>query len=316
MIIILIHFNLFAATEEKACMNKHLHSSAVSEHSMATVCALPSSKVMPLFREQSPSLSDCDTHEKDENFFTSFNKEDWTFPVNFSDGVRWNQRTTHTYDSCFMLPDCVSNNLRMSEEKLNLLLDDNFTLQDVTSLSVKPLNSDIKDLITESDGLDISECSSSGNVGALPVAKGSSAMPLGSEKKQGKVKRKGKKVTSKKVTTVVKLENMNTPVVLKVGLQTSKKKKVPNPRSKQKLATSEELSVLEENIKVQRLVKDNAKKAKSSAKTRKGVKKSMKLLKKEEESKHFKEVRQKGREASFNQSLAAYISVCVSNPYV
>ncbi|XP_050737919.1 DNA-directed RNA polymerase, mitochondrial-like isoform X2 [Eriocheir sinensis] len=297
--------------EEKACANKHMHSSAMLEHSLANVCAVSTSKGLPLFKEESSSMPDCEVYEKDVHFFTSFNKENWTFPTNVSDSVRWNQRTTHTYDSCFMLPDCVSNSVKMSEEKLNVLLDDNFILQDELSRSGRPLPSDIKPLIMENDSMGVDECTSAENVDVLPVTEGSNAVPLQSGKQVGKAKRKGKKVISKKATAL-KHEKASIAVSEKAALQPSKKKKVPKPKSQQNLTASEVLGVLEEDIKVQEPMKDSATKAKSSPKSKTGVKKSNKLLKKEEENKFFKEVRRRGREASFNQSLAAYVSVCIN----
>lgn len=312
-IIILIYVTSFTATEEKACMNKHIHSSALLKHSSANVCAVSTSRGLPLFKDENSSLHDYEVYEKDINFFTSFNKENWTFPTNVSDSIRWNQGTTHTYDSCCMLPDSISISEMMSEEKLNVLADDNIILQDNLSLSGIPLPSDIKPLIRENDSLGVSECSVTENLDVLPAIEGSSAVPLHSVKQVGKAKRKGKKGISKKVTAL-KHETVSVAVSEKAALQPSKKKKVPKSKSKQKLTVSEVHGVLEEDIKVDEPVEDSAPKVKLSPKSKTGVKKSNKLLKKEEENKFFKEVRRRGREASFNQSLAAYVSVCVSNP--
>lgn len=309
--IIHIYFILFTATEEKACMSKHLHSSAMSENSLATVCASSTTKVLPSFKEQSLSVSDCEIRENDGKFFTSFNKENWTSHSNDSDGVRWNQSPTHTYDSCFMLPDIVTSNVR-SEEKLNVLLGDNFILQDKTSLSLIPFSSEIKPLVIENDGSHVSECSSAESVSVVPVTKSSSAKPLESGKRVSKVQKKGKKTVSKKTTATAKMEKVSKAVSEKAAPKSSVKKKLKT-KSKQIMAAPEKLDVLEEDVNVQDPMKDSATKVKSPTKGKKVVKKHSKQLKKEEENRQYREVRRRGREASFNQSLAAFASVCVSN---
>lgn len=310
MIIFLMHFILFTASEEKACTSKHLHSSALSEHSLATVSATSTSKVPASFEEQSPIISDCEIYDSDRTFFTSFNKDKWTFYSEVSDEVRWNQRPTHTYDSCFMLPDISSSNVRISEGELNVLLDNNFLLESKTALSVRPLNSDIEPLVSENGELLTTECSSVENASVLSVTEGSSAKPLNNEKQVDKLQKKSKKVFFQRTNTAVNNESVSTAISQKASL-ISKKKKGPKPRSKHNMSTSESLSILEEDTKLQKSKKNSAAKLKTSAKSKKGVKKR-KTLKKDEENKDFKEMRRRGREFSFNQSLAAYVSVCVS----
>lgn len=310
MIIFLIHFILFTASEEKACTNKHLHISAVSEHSLATVSVTSTSKVPASFEEQSPIISDYEIYDSDRKFSTSFNKDKWTFYSEVSDEVRWNQRPTHTYDSCFMLPDISSSNVRISEGKLNVLFENNNLIESKTSSSVRPLSSDIEPLVSENGGLLTTECSSVENASVLSVTEGNSAKPLNSGKQVGKLQNKSKKIKFKRTGTAVTNESVSTAISQKAS-PLSKKKKGLKARSKHNMSTSEVLSIVEEDAKLQKSMKDSAAKLRTSPKSKKGVKKH-KTLKKDEANKDFKEVRRRGRQVSFNQSLAAYVSVCVS----
>lgn len=274
----------------------------MSEHSLAAVSAATISKVPPHFNKQSAIVSS-ETYESDKNFFTSFNKEDWIIDSDPSEGVRWSQGPTHTYDSCFLLPDVVTHKNGKTEEKLNVLLDDNMLQK--TSLILSPLPSDIKHLVNENGKLYISECSGAENVNVLPVVEDGSGKPV------SKVKKKGKKVVAKRTSSKANHEVVSAVVSQKAAEQTTKKKKASSKKLKQNLSPKEMLNVLEEDTKVLEPTKDSTIKPQPSVKSKKLLKKH-KVQKKDEENKYFKEVRRRGREASFNQSLAAYISVCVS----
>lgn len=284
-------------SEEKACTSKHLHSCTLSEHQLATAAAVASTSKVPPLLEMPSENAMKSNYESDKNFDRSFFRDNWTFYPNVSE-VRWNQRPTHTYDSCFMLPDTISDTLRVSEGKLKVVMDNEFDCQHGTSLRVEILSSEIKSLINEKENV-------------LRAAECISSKSLKNRKKSNKAPKKAKKVLAKRVTAGVNsVENLSPAVSLKDVPPAPKKKKVLKPQPRQKWSGPEMLGVLEEDIEVQEPGQDSTTKLRLSSKAKKGVKKHKKI--KKDEEKYFKEVRRKGREASFNQSLAAYISVCVS----
>lgn len=283
--------------EEQAHTSKRLHSGALSEHHLASAAAVAStSKVPPLL--QTPSESAIKSNyevvcESDRNFDGSFSEDTWTFYPNVSDEVRWNQRPTHTYDSCFMLPDSYCDTVVRSEGKLKVIMDNEFNSPYNTSLAVETLTNEMKSLNSVQENV-------------LHESESGSAKSVKSGKKSRTTKKK--KVIAKKATAGANAENLSQVASQKAVPPASKKKKVL--KSKQKWSELEMLSVLEVDTKVQQTTQDSAAKPSLSSKAKKGGKK-LKKAKKDEEM-HFKEVRRQGREASFNQSVAAYISVCVS----
>ncbi|KAG0723607.1 DNA-directed RNA polymerase, mitochondrial [Chionoecetes opilio] len=265
-------------SEEKGCANKQMHSCLLSEHPLASGAAAaaitPTSKVPPppaRPRESTVKSGSEVVCESDRNIYKSLSQDSWTFYRNVSDDVRWNQRLTHTYDSCFLLPDTVSDALRISEGKGKI--ENELDRQFSTSLPVGFPSSEIQASVGEQENV-------------LHGSEGSSAVSSISGKKSAKIPKK-KKVIAKRPTTNVNKGSLS-PAVGQKTMSTLSKKKVLKSQSKQ-LWSGPEVSVLEEEeMGAQEGVPDAAAKPPPAAKAKKATKKHKKV--KKDEEKYFKEI--------------------------
>ncbi|KAK8402805.1 hypothetical protein O3P69_000847 [Scylla paramamosain] len=292
--------NSAQVSEEITCASKQLHSFSLSEQQLATAAATASThKVPPPLEMPSESAveSSCDImRESDRDFVKSLFQDRVTFYPNISDEIRWNQGPLHTYDSSFMLPDTVSETLRINEGNLKVIMDSELNHPHGSLLPVENLSNEIKSLIGNKKNI-------------LHKTKDGNTKTLKSGKESAVTTKKRKKGIVKKVSTAVNKEKLSPDTTQKTVPPLSRKK-VLKSKSKHKLHGPEVLHILEENVEAQEPSQTPAPKVEPTPKAKKGVKKHKKN--KKDEEKYFKEVRRRGRETSFNQSLAAYISVCIN----
>ncbi|XP_042225272.1 DNA-directed RNA polymerase, mitochondrial-like [Homarus americanus] len=265
------------------------------------------------------------SNEKIRNLINSHVENSWTSYPNINEEVRWGRGMTHTYDASFIVND-VSDSAEIFEGNPS-----NINFAEELFRNVAPAEK--RESLDKSDS-DLSLLSSplSGfaHVESVPLPETTSDASVGvSQSSQQKddnstnAKSKKKVVSSKKKTkaapTPQKTKSASNKLKVVKGATSTLKSKQKHPTVKQ---LSVEQPLVEDSlswettigeISTQVLEEESIKThAAASKKSPKLTKKQKKLQREDENKKHLKEVRRRGREASFNQSLAAYISVCVN----
>lgn len=214
---------------------------------------------------------------------------------NTNSKLQWTSNMSHTYDSNVLLSDNSFDSLLLSEGGMeNILSTEQLGIQDSVYLQThgQILPSRIH-----------------GNIKAKPVEsrlEESILEPAASPEKIPKKKEKSTKDSKKKAKVVsTKKKKQSTVKLDTVDIAKAKKKKTTakKTRTTAKLTQEELIVQAEPLVETVPVVEPVQKKDKVKGKKKK----------RQEESEHLKVLRRKGREISFNQSLAAYISVCVSH---
>ncbi|KAK8723017.1 hypothetical protein OTU49_012002 [Cherax quadricarinatus] len=257
------------------------------------------------------------SNEKFKDLLKSCFESSWTNCPNISEEVRWDRSMTHTYDPSFMFSD-VSNNMQKLEQKPSVknFAEDLFK-SDIAMEEELPLNfanSDTTCLSSPLSGFSHVETASlpeisdhePHNVAQKLEPKKVSHTNVKNKKNVPKKNKKSASVPQNTQSMPVKLEEVN---VAASSTKKSKRKRSSTNLSDKHMYLEDEILNVEED-----LLPDLEEKSVEAPSTLAGksVKEYKKVKLMEEKNKHLKEMRRRGREESFNQSLAAYLCMCVN----
>ncbi|XP_071545761.1 DNA-directed RNA polymerase, mitochondrial [Panulirus ornatus] len=269
-------------------------------------------------------------NEKFKDLISSRVESSWTCYPKINEEVRWSRGMSHTYDSTFSMNDIISDGIETCEVKFNDVnyAQDIFGIDELVEKS-ETLELPDRDLLPLSSPL-------SGFADASTVPQPENIESVGAVKKLTKKEKTGmgqkdkKVVSTKKKTKAVttKQKGKTDAKRLKDTDMTSSKAKVKQVSSKSKSKQSsrklftgdhhEVAELLSHELDMEeiyaRSVEEVIVKSPVSAteKVLKGSKQQKKLKGEEKHKKYLKEIRRRGRESSFNQTLAAYVCVCVN----
>nr|XP_045605843.1 DNA-directed RNA polymerase, mitochondrial-like isoform X1 [Procambarus clarkii] len=311
-------------------INQHSFSKTLERiPKLPTTAQVPQSVEDCFLTQNLLELSEPVVSEKFKALISSHNESSWTGYPTIQEEVRWDRNMPHTYDASFLLNDVVSENTEMLELKSS---DINF--------SEKLFKNDAPLEGNASSGLpstDISLLSHPLNgfaqVGIVPFPRTSDGdlvngahVPVQEEAAVSSVKTKKKELSSKKKAVSSKKKTKSAAVVHKKSVSsklkevkatssnTSKSKKKHSPTkvlSNEHLLEETETEAHEPDVEGSLPpILGNESVSASSTLPKKIVKKTKKV--KQQQETLLKEARRKGREESFNQSLTAYVSICIS----